>query len=126
VPAFEDLLRCGHWVVLGEQPHREIVLGAAGRFWTPAMDWQQVTLAEFATFSRPRRGTIAVAFSVLPYGPRRSLLTFETRSTVADPVARRWAEWYWHTIKPAARLAAREILHAIRDAATGPRRPSQP
>jgi hypothetical protein len=125
VPAFEDLLRCGRWVVLGES-RREIVLGAAGRFWTPAMDWQQITPGEFSTFSRPRRGTIAVAFSVLPYGLRRSLLTLEIRSTVADPVARRWAEWYWHTTQPAARLAAKDTLHAIRDAATGPRPRSQP
>jgi hypothetical protein len=123
VPAFEDLLRCGHWVVLGEQPHREIVLGAAGRFWTPFMDWQTITPEGFETFVRPRRGTIAISFGVRPCGLTRTLLTFEARARATDAVAYRWADWYWHTIKPTARLVIRDMLHGVRHAVSQAARP---
>ncbi|SFI66742.1 hypothetical protein [Amycolatopsis sacchari] len=120
-PAFEELLLGARWVLLGERPGREIALGAAGRFWTPEPTWQPVTAAEFACYARPRTGTVALSFAVLPYERDQSVLTFETRLTVRDPVARRWAEAYWGAIKPAARLIARQILHAINDEATGRR-----
>jgi two-component system response regulator DevR len=122
-PAFEEILVRGKWVLLGERPGREIVLGAAGRFWTPFLKWHDITPEEFATYGRPRSGTIALAFSVRPYEREQSLLTFGTRITVLDPVARRWAQSYWRAIRPSAALVARQILHAVNEEATG-RRPS--
>ncbi|WP_236791146.1 hypothetical protein [Amycolatopsis sp. GM8] len=121
-PAFEEILRGAPWVSLGERPGREIAFGAAGRFWTPLPIWHEITADGFAHYQRPRSGTIALSFAVLPYQRRQSLLTFETRMCVADPVSRRWAELHWHSIKPAARTVARQLLHAVNDEATGGRR----
>ncbi|GHF37560.1 hypothetical protein FHX82_006374 [Amycolatopsis bartoniae] len=118
VPAFEEILLGARWVLLGERPGRELVLGAAGRFWTPTPRWDDVTRDGFRTYARPRSGTVALAFRVLPCDRDQSLLTFETRLTVRDAVARRWAEVYWHRVKPAARLVARQILHAVHAEAT--------
>ncbi|WP_236796421.1 hypothetical protein [Amycolatopsis sp. GM8] len=109
-PGFDEILAHGRWTVLGRRPGQELVLGAAGRFWTAFSDWQHITAEEFPNFSRPRRGTIAIAFVHRPYGEEQTLLTFEARATTTDPVAYRWAEWYWHTVKPTARLVIRRIL----------------
>ncbi|GAB2999199.1 hypothetical protein LWP59_20680 [Amycolatopsis acidiphila] len=118
-PAFEEILLGARWVLLGERPCQEIVLGAAGRFWTPRMRWDVVVPHEFARYDRPRSGTIALALSILPFDREQTLLTLDTRVTVHDPVARRWAELYWQAIKPTARLVARQVLHAVNDEATG-------
>lgn len=120
-PAFEEILLCGRWMLLGERPCREMVLGAAGRFWTPRLRWDDVGPREFAQYDRPRSAAIALAFSVLPVERAQTLLTFDTRVTVPDLVARRWVELYWERVKPSARLVARQLLHALNDEATGRR-----
>jgi hypothetical protein len=118
VPGFDEILATANWAVLGRRAGVEVVLGAAGRFWTPFMDWQTITPEDFATFARPRRATIAISLGVRPYGLTRTLLTFEARARATDPVAYRWADWYWHTIKPTARLVIRDLLHGVRHAAS--------
>ncbi|MTD53421.1 hypothetical protein [Amycolatopsis pithecellobii] len=117
-PAFEEILLGGRWVLLGERPGHEIVLGAAGRFWTPLPRWHDITPGGFACYNRPRSGTIAVALAVRASGAG-SVLTFETRVRVPDPVSRRWAELYWHRNRSAAKLVARRLLDAINGETTG-------
>ncbi|MFD8496059.1 hypothetical protein [Amycolatopsis sp. NPDC059657] len=112
---FDEILVGRQWTLLGEHPGEEIALGAAGRFWTPYVEWHEVTPDEFATYSRPRSGTIALSFAVRPHGDASSLVTFETRVAVTDAPSRRQASWYWHLVKPAAHIAARAMLRAIRD-----------
>lgn len=121
-PPFEDILLRAPWVLLGERPCREIALGAAGRFWTPRLRWDDITPREFPRYDRPRSATIALLFGILPSERRQTLLTFATRVTVHDPVARRWVQLYWQATKPAARMVARQLLHALDDEATGRRR----
>jgi hypothetical protein len=123
VPGFDEILTTANWVVLGRRAGVEIVLGAAGRFWTPFMDWQAIKPESFETFARPRRGTIAISFVVRPYGLARTLLTFEARARATDAVAYRWADWYWHTIKPTARMVIRDLLHGIRHTVSEAMRP---
>ncbi|HVW44629.1 MAG TPA: hypothetical protein VHC18_25095 [Amycolatopsis sp.] len=108
-PGFDELLANGRWSVLGHRPGEGVVLGAAGRFWTTYADWQDIAPADFASYNRPRRATIAVAISHAP-GTAGTLLTFEARATTTDPIAYRWADWYWHTIRPTARLVIRQVL----------------
>lgn len=116
VPGFDEILARAQWVELGRRPGAEIVLGAAGRFWTPYMEWQPITLSEFHTFSRPRRARLAVSLRVRGYGTGKSLLTFEVRAVTTDRVAYRWADWYWHLIRPTARVVVRGLLRRIRHA----------
>jgi hypothetical protein len=118
VPGFDEILATANWVVLGRRPGTELVLGAAGRFWTPFMDWQDLTAGEFATFARPRRAKIAISFGVHSCGLGRTLLTFEARTMATDRVAYGWADWYWHTIRPTARLVVRGLLRRIRCGST--------
>lgn len=111
-PGFDELLANGRWAVLGQRAGEGVVLGAAGRFWTTYSDWQDITPDAFATYDRPRRATIAVAISHLPCGTGGALLTFEARATATDEVAYRWADWYWHVIRPTARLVIHQVLLA--------------
>ena len=39
-----------------------IALGAVGRFWTPSIEWHDVSAAAFPTFADPGWGRIAVSF----------------------------------------------------------------
>ncbi|WP_051173815.1 hypothetical protein [Amycolatopsis orientalis] len=98
---------------LGERPGHEMVLGAAGRFWTPVPEWYEVTPESFREFDHARSGTIAMAFSVEPGTGTGSRLTVETRITVTDPSARHAISLYWHAIRPAARFTTRALLDTI-------------
>src|SRR3954451_22461693 len=78
------------WLPLGETPGREVVLGAVGRFWQPAIQWYDVdglTPAEFTAFAEPGWGRIAAGFSLRPYGPARTLITYEAWTATADPAS---------------------------------------
>lgn len=110
---FDDLVARGRWVLLGENPGREVVFGVVGRFWTPKVRWEYISAEEFAGYHEPNRGKIAVALSVRAYGNGRSLLTYEVRMVLTDPRARRWFGWYWRTVRPFVTLVMRATLGAI-------------
>lgn len=112
-----DVLVGSDWILLGRRPGSEVV-GAAGRFWTPVVRWQEVTPDEFRHFYRRNAGIIAMAFAVHPYGAHRSVVTYETRIGFGDPVARRAFARYWYTVRPFVRMVSRRLLRAIRDTAT--------
>jgi hypothetical protein len=104
-----DALDLPGWMVLAERPDAEIVFGAVGRFWTPTIEWNdEVEPEQFAAFDEPGWGTIACNFSVLPYGDHRTLLTYECRTRITDPVSRRRFEGYWRLVRP----FVAHILHA--------------
>ncbi|WP_340681360.1 hypothetical protein LCL61_21555 [Amycolatopsis coloradensis] len=102
---------------LGERPGQEMVLGAAGRFWTAVPEWYEVTAESFRDFAHPHSGTIAVGFSVAPREETGCRLTIETRITATDPAARHAIALYWHAIRPAARLTTRALLDTIAERA---------
>jgi hypothetical protein len=101
------------WVVLGETPGRETALGAVGKVWKGAIEWRDVSPAQFAGFVEPGYAKVAYSFSVRPYGTGRTLLTYECRVATTDPVSRRWFAAYWWTIRPFVRHIMRAALAAI-------------
>lgn len=100
-------------ILLGERPGREIVLGAAGRFWTSVAEWYDVTPETFRDFAHPHSGTIAMAFSVTSQEKLSFRLAIETWITVADLAARPAISLYWHAIRPAARIVNRALIAAV-------------
>ncbi|GDY33803.1 hypothetical protein [Gandjariella thermophila] len=113
----DDLDAGGDAVLLGEQPGREVVFGAVGRFWTPVVRWRDIAPDEFVAFEEPGLGKIAAAYSVRPYGEHRSLLSYEARTILDDPMTRRWFGWYWATVSPVIRAIMRATLRAAKRAA---------
>jgi hypothetical protein len=107
------------WLSLGERPDREIAFGAIGKFWQAEIEWRDVPLAEFAGFAEPGYGKIACNFSVRPYSPGRTLLTYECRTATTDPLSRRRFARYWWLIRPFVAHIMRATLVAVaRDAGT--------
>jgi hypothetical protein len=88
------------WVSLGQDQDREIAFGAVGRFWKPAIEWNDVAPEDFASFDEPGWGRIAANFSLRAYGEQRTLLSYECRTGTNDPDSRRHFARYWWLIRP--------------------------
>lgn len=105
------------WLRLGENPEREIALGAVGRFWTPNIEWYDVsamTPDEFAAFAKPGWGRIAISLSLRPYGEHHTLVSYESRTAVRDPASARKFAWYWRIIRPFVAHIMRAMLTTLR------------
>lgn len=107
------------WVVLGEQPDRELAFGAVGKFWQPNIEWHDVPVDDFAAFAEPGWGKIAANFSVLPYGADASLLSYECRTMTTDAASRRKFSRYWSFMRPFIAHIFRATVRTIRDDAEG-------
>jgi hypothetical protein len=102
------------WLLLGEQPNREIAFGAVGRFWRPVIEWRDVAPADFSSFAEAGWGKLAANFSVAPYGESHTLLSYQCRTTTTDPGARRSFLRYWWLIRPFVSHIMRATLNAIK------------
>ncbi|MFQ1002658.1 hypothetical protein [Modestobacter sp. SSW1-42] len=108
------------WLSLGRREHRELALGAVGRFWQPDITWRDVGgPAEFTAFAEPGWGRIAVGFSLRPYGRGRTLLSYEARTAVPDPASRRQFARYWRLVEPFVGHVMRATERAVAARATG-------
>ncbi|KOV90116.1 hypothetical protein [Nocardia sp. NRRL S-836] len=102
------------WMILGENPGREIALGAVGKFWRPVVKWAPCEPRNFTDFSEPGYGKVVWSFTAHPYGERRTLLSAEIRVTLTDP--RAWLDFrrYWRASTPAVSLINRAVLRTVR------------
>lgn len=110
------------FVRLAEDPPRELVLGAAGRFWTLAPG-QCVPLegpAAFLAFAEPDHVKTTMDFRIQELGPGLCRVTTETRIAATDASARRKFGLYWRVIYPGSALIRRMWLRAIRRRAEAP------
>ncbi len=103
------------WILLGEEPNVEIVLGQIGRPWKPvgAAEGPPVAPAEFASFDRPGFAKIAFGLMVQPDGVTSSILTMETRVVLTDPGSLRRFARYWRLVEPSVRLIDRMTLRLL-------------
>jgi hypothetical protein len=101
------------WGLLGEQPDREIVFGAVGKFWQPDIVWRDVSAVDFTGFTEPGWGKIAANFSVQPYGEHATLLSYECRTLTTDATSRRRFARYWRLIKPFVGVVLRASLRTV-------------
>ena len=108
-----DLPASGEWVRLGEDPGRELVFGAIGRFWGPRIRWEAIDAPGFADYAQPGYGKIAAAISVRPYGEGRALLSYEARTAVTDPESRAAFLRYWRALSPFIGVLLQRTLTAM-------------
>jgi hypothetical protein len=113
-PVIEQFLAAG-FLELAAAPGREYVVGAVGRFWSPAGNAPLILSgpAAFRSFDRPGFVKAALNFRVEPLGDRSRLVT-ETRIVATSPEARRSFGRYWRLILPGSALIRRSWLAAIR------------
>ena len=103
------------WILLGEEPGVEIVLGQIGRPWQPvgASEGPVVAPSAFATFDDSGFAKIAFSMGVRPYGIASSILTIETRIALTDPASLRRFTRYWVLVGPFVRLIDRMTLRLL-------------
>jgi len=115
----DGLLRSG-FVLLGERPGEELLLGLVGRFWRPDGGIVRLTADELRTFDRPGYAVATWNFTLAAdHGGSR--LATETRVRCTDAAARRSFRRYWAVVGPFSGLIRREMLRSIRRAAEAER-----
>jgi hypothetical protein len=102
------------FVLLGEEPGREIVLGTIGRFWRPSGGMRPFAPAEFAAFAEPGWAKGAWNFRVESAPGGGATVSTETRVLCTDPRSRRSFGRYWRIVQPFSGLIRIEMLRAIR------------
>ena len=118
---FKDMVGLG-WILLGETPGVEMVLGQVSRPWKAVADSTDAptTPEQFTSFDEPGFAKIAASLRVDPYGNDSSILTLETRVALTDEESRRRFRRYWLLIGPFSSLIRRMALRLL---ATELRRP---
>jgi hypothetical protein len=99
----------GGFVVLAEEPGREVVLGVVGRFWRARGDLVRLAPEDFRGFDRPGYARAAWSISVRREGAVTVLAT-ETRVVATDAAARRRLRAYWALIRPFSGWVRRRML----------------
>jgi hypothetical protein len=145
--SMDVLLHRAGFITLAEDDHRELVLGAVGRFWGPrgsqaervlqvkgsprlGVSARITTPAEFTTFATPGYTKTAINFRVEDEGHGWCRLSTETRVLGTDSQARQDFQRYWYVIAPGSAIIRSQWLAAIKKRAEAPadtsRRPVVP
>lgn len=104
------------FINLGETNH-ELLLGIAGRFWTPSGGVRHVKPEEFLGFDEPGHAKATWNFSAEEVAPGSTRLRTETRVHCTDLKARRRFRAYWTLVGPFSGLIRIRALRAIKAAA---------
>lgn len=108
-----DLEAQGEWMLLGEDPPREIAFGVIGRFWGGETFWRNSVDIEFAGFSEPGFARIGCNFSLRDYADGRTLVSYEARTQATDPDARSAFLRYWRLVSPFVGVVMRAQLGVV-------------
>lgn len=106
------------FAVLGEKPNDEILLGLAGKFWTPTGKLQKIDAGNFRQFDEKGFAKAVWNFS-LAETAGATRLTTETRIRCTDAESRRSFGFYWAFIQPFSGLIRSEMLKIVRKKAEG-------
>ena len=105
------------FIVLGEDPGRELLLGTAGRFWGARGALCHIDPQQFMVFDEPGAAKAAWNFAVRPLVGEKTVLSTETRVRCVDPAGRMRFRIYWAFIRPFSGLIRLVMLRAIKRAA---------
>ena len=97
--------------VLSSDPPHEVVAGAIGRVWRPAIPFTHIADAgAFAAFDEPGQVKVAWAIRVTPGAEGGSTIAVEVRVAATDDAAWRRFRRYFRIIGPGSRLVRRTML----------------
>jgi hypothetical protein len=109
----DEIVRSG-FVVLADEPNREIVLGVVGKFWKLSSGIHRIAADEFSGFDTPGFCKSAWNFAVSERTGGDSTVLTETRVLCTDQDARRKFTLYWRLVGPFSALIRRVLLRAIK------------
>jgi len=110
---FEGLQRLG-FILLATEENASVVLGVAGRFWTPSGDLQRLTPEAFRTFARPGFAKATWSFSIQASAGGHSELRTGTKIQCFGSRARSLFKAYWVLVGPFSGWTRRETLKIIK------------
>lgn len=102
------------WVVLAEQPGRELVMGAATIPWHANPVFRSVPAGDFEAFREPGYVKIAWSLRAEPVDAQRSMFHTETRVSTTDPQAREHFKRYWSFVAPGVELIRIAMLRPLK------------
>lgn len=108
---------------LAEEPGQEVVLGVAGKFWRPTGN---VLPFDLRNFCGPAPAGLARAvwnFHVQQMGPKRTILSTETRVVCGDAASRVKFRTYWLFVRPFSGLIRRLMLKSVKRECYMPQKP---
>ena len=110
----KDLVGLG-WVLLGETPGKEMVLGQVSRPWkaVAASTDAPTTPEQFTSFDTPGFAKIAAGLGIDPYRVDWSIVRIETRVALTDDNSSRRFRRYWLLIGPFSALIRRMALRLL-------------
>lgn len=120
-----DLQETG-FILLGEKPPEELLLGVVGRFWTPAGDLQRLDASEFQAFDRSGYAKAVWYFNCSQAEGKPTRLLTETRVLSMDEVSGKQFQRYWVFIGIFSGLIRYEALRIIKRQAESSRDQAQP
>lgn len=97
------------FMILYEQPGKEVVIGAVGQFWHVSIPFAPVHSDAFKQFSEPGWGKLAWAISVEPYR-EGSTICFELRTTATDEASWTKFDQYYLLIGSASHLIRSSVM----------------
>lgn len=109
----DDFLKM-RFILLGERPNEELLLGLVGRFWTPTGELRRLDRDGYRTFNKPGFAKAAWNFSLSEQSDGFVVLETETRVLCLDDVSRGRFRLYWLLIGKFSGLIRREILRAVK------------
>jgi hypothetical protein len=119
-PILAGALKRG-FLMLAEEPDRELVLGTVGQFWRIAGTRAAVAgPPEFLAFDRPGHAKAGINFLLQATADGRTSVSTETRILALDASAKRRFGAYWTVIRPGSALIRRSWLAAIEARAVAP------
>jgi len=110
-----DMTR-NNFAILGEKQNQEILLGLAGKFWTPTGNLQKIDAGNFKKFNEKGFAKAVWNFSLAETGGE-TLLKTETRIQCLDEESRQSFALYWTVVKPFSGLIRSEMLRLIKEKA---------
>ena len=109
----DDIVESG-FVVLAEEPERELVLGIVGKFWQLSSGVLRIEPDEFTGFDTPGFAKAAWNFVVSARPGGGSRVETETRVVCTDDDARRQFSRYWWLVGRFSALLRRVMLSGIK------------
>ncbi len=105
--------RPGFQILVDDPPH-EVVVGAVGKVWRPAIAFRYVPTAEdFAAFEDAGYVKVAWAIRLTPLGGQDTRVTVEVRVGATDEESWRRFRRYFAVIGPWSRLIRRTVLSGL-------------
>ncbi len=117
----DDFQRAG-FVLLGDHPNAEVVMGIVSRVTGRARGLRRVDAQSFAAFNGAGCMKAALNFRLQSLDSSSTLVTTETRVFTTDEQARRAFARYWLVVGPFSALIRRRMLAVLRQSISAARR----